>query len=433
MATQAPKIGAAQGSMALRGYVLVIMMLIYAISIADRYVMSTVLEQIRRELKLTDSGVALLTGVSLAFFYVIAGLPLSWVADRFSRRNLLAASIATWSVMTILCGKSYDYLSLLLPRIGVGIGEAGGTPACGSIVADTFPIAWRPMAMTIFALGAPIGAWMGAQMAGDIANLYGWRAAFLVLGVPGLVMAAIIMVTIREPERGCLDRVEAETRPSTLASLAFLWEQKAAFHLIMAGGVTCLWGWGLMWFVPTYLQRMFHMSVGQAGDLVGQINLWMGIGASLLAAAALGMKTFQDPRRILLALAVLVAASTIPSIIAFATNSPSLCQSMLWLFVPTAYLYIGPTMAILQNTAPASMRALFVAISLLVANVFNLIVAPQGVGLISDYVAPHHVANAESLRFALLILAPTGLWGAFHYVMAARTIITDQQRAVGTM
>ena len=160
-----------------RWYVLVIMMLVYTISIADRYVMSTVLEPIRLELKLTDSGIAFLTGVSLALFYVTLGIPLSWVADRYNRRNLLAAALVAWSVMTALCGLSQGYWQLLLARIGVGVGEAGGTPACNSIVADYFPADRRPMAMTVFALGAPIGAWLGADMAGFVANAYGWRSA----------------------------------------------------------------------------------------------------------------------------------------------------------------------------------------------------------------------------------------------------------------
>ena len=152
-----------------RWYVLFIMMLAYTINIADRYVMSTVLEPIRLELGLTDSGVAFLTGVSLALFYVTMGIPLSWIADRYNRKNLLAFSVAVWSAMTALCGMSHGYMQLLLARIGVGIGEAGGTPSSNSIVADYFPASRRAMAMTIFALGAPIGAWLGADMAGAVA------------------------------------------------------------------------------------------------------------------------------------------------------------------------------------------------------------------------------------------------------------------------
>ena len=166
-----------------RWYVLLIMCIGYAINIADRYVVTTVMESMRLELKLTDAGIAFLTGVPLAVFYVTLGIPLSWLADRSNRRNILSAALVTWSAMTAFCGLSQNYLQFLLARIGVGVGEAGGTPPANSIVADYFPAARRPMAMTVFALGAPLGAWMGADMAGFVANAYGWRAAFLALGI----------------------------------------------------------------------------------------------------------------------------------------------------------------------------------------------------------------------------------------------------------
>src|ERR1700729_1109289 len=175
---------------ALRWYVLILTMLAYTINIADRYVMSTVLEPIRLELHLTDSGVAFLTGVSLALFYVSFGIPISLVADRLNRRNIIAVSLIAWSVMTVLFGRATSYGQLLAARIGVGVGEAGGTPAASSIIADYFPCARRPMALTVFSLGAPLGAWVGYDLAGRIADAYGWRAVFFALGVPGIVFGA---------------------------------------------------------------------------------------------------------------------------------------------------------------------------------------------------------------------------------------------------
>ena len=246
MASAAPMQMDSQAGMGLRWYVLIITMLVYTINIADRYVMSTVLEPIRLELQLTDSGIAFLTGVSLALFYVTMGIPLSWVADRYNRKNLLAASIAAWSVMTTLCGLSKGYTQLLLARIGVGIGEAGGTPACNAIIGDYFPANRRPMAMTIFALGAPIGAWLGADMAGAVSHAYGWRAAFLVLGVPGVILALVVYFTVKEPKRGRLDAVsDTVAAPSLMDSLRFIRIQKSAFHVIMGSGLSALWGWGL--------------------------------------------------------------------------------------------------------------------------------------------------------------------------------------------
>lgn len=418
-------------SVGLRWYVLVIMMMAYTINIADRYVMSTVLEQIRLELKLTDSGVAFLTGVSLALFYVGMGIPLSWIADRYSRRNLLAISITVWSAMTALCGLSLGYWQLLLARIGVGVGEAGGTPSCNSIVCDYFPPSRRAMALTIFALGAPIGAWLGADLAGAVASAHGWRSAFLVLGIPGVLLAAIIMLTIKEPKRGCLDAVSDDSTPSLGETMRFLLSQKSAVHVLMGSGLSALWGWGLMWFTPTFIQRTYHLDVGAAGAVVGPIHLVMGISASLLTAWLLSRPSFVDPRRIVWLLGGVTAVATIPSILAYYTHSLSVATTMWWLFIPAIYFYIGPAFALGQNLAPPKMRAMFSAVALLVANVFNLIVAPQGVGLLSDYFAGPRGADAASLRMALLFLAPTGFWAAYHYFMAAKTIIADQQRAIG--
>src|SRR5688572_7245683 len=175
-----------------RWYVLGILTLVYALNIADRFSISTLIEPIRLELHLSDSGVAFLTGVALALFYVTVGIPVAAFADRVNRRNILAVALAVWSGMTAVCGLAQNYWQLLLGRFGVGIGEAGGTPPSTSILADKFPPARRPMALTIFALGACLGAWLGSSVAGEVAERSGWRAAFLVLGIPGLLVALLV-------------------------------------------------------------------------------------------------------------------------------------------------------------------------------------------------------------------------------------------------
>ncbi len=407
-------------SIAVRWYVLCIMSAGYAISIADRYVVTTVMEPMRLDLHLSDSGVAFLTGPPLALFYVTLGIPISWWADRGNRRNILAGALIAWSGMTALCGLSRNYAQFMLARMGVGVGEAGGTPPANCIIADNFPAPRRPMAMAIFALGAPAGAYLGADMAGWVANLYGWRAAFLALGVPGLILGMVVILTIREPVRGCLEAhgVEAGASPSFVQSMAFLWRQKALLHVMMAGGVAALWGWGLMWFTPTFLQRTYHLSVGEAGAVVGPIHLVGGTAASLATAWILARRSFVDPRHVLWLLGAGVGLATVPSFIAYQTHSLAVARLMLWIFIPAIYFYIGPTMALVQNLAPCTMRATFIAVSLLVANVMNLVVAPQGVAMVSDLAG----ANAASLRLALLMLAPTGFWAAWHYWAASRTV-----------
>jgi MFS family permease len=417
-------------SLAERWYVLIIMMLVYTLSIADRYVLSTLLGPISKELNLTDTGAASL-GIPLALFYVTMGIPLSWLCDRTNRRTLLAASVAVWSLMTTLTGYTRGYFDLLLARIGVGVGEAGGTPACNSIIADYFPPNRRSMAMTVFALGAPIGAWLGSDIAGYVSTQHGWRAAFLVLGIPGIVLALIVLVTVKEPKRGRLDVVTEDKSPTVMETMKFLWSQKSAVHSIMGSGISALWGWGLMWFTPVFLQRTYQMDEGAAGGLLGQIYLVGGIGASLITAYIVARPTYTDPRKIARLLAVVTAVATIPSFLAYWTHDLGFAKLMWWIFIPAIYFYIGPAFALCQNLAAPKMRAMAVAISLLIANLLNLIVAPWIVGSLSDYFAGPAGADADSLRMAQLILAPTGFWAAWHYWRAEKYIIEDQKRAIG--
>ena len=414
-----------------RWYVVIAMCLIYAINIADRYVVSTVLEPIRLDLRLTDAGVAFLTGVPLALFYVSFGIPMSWLADRSNRRNILSISLILWSGFTALCGLSRNYWQLLAGRIGVGVGEAGGTPPSNSIIADYFAADKRPMALGVFALGAPIGAWLGADLAGAVAHAYGWRAAFLALGVPGVLLGALVYLTIREPVRGRMDAVRNETKPTLVESLLFLWRQKAAFHVIMASGVCALWGWGLIWWTPTFLMRSYALNVGEAGAVTGHIHLLGGTIATAATAWILSRPSMADPRRVVFLLGAGVGLTTIPSFIAYWTHSLRIAQAMFWIFIPAIYFYIGPCMGLMQNLAPPRMRAMFTAWSLVVGNVFNLIIAPQAVGLLSDWFAAGRGADAASLRIALLILAPSGFWAVYHFYMASKTIVADQERAIG--
>lgn len=430
MATKAPVIADEVSTLGQRWYVLFIMMLVYTISIADRYVLSTLLGPISKELQLSDSGAASL-GIPLALFYVIMGVPLSWLCDRSNRRTLLAACVTVWSLMTTLTGYTRGYFDLLLARVGVGIGEAGGTPACNSIIADYFPADRRSMAMTVFALGAPIGAWLGSDLAGYVSNLHGWRAAFLVLGIPGVILAIIIMVTIKEPARGRLDAVVEDKAPSVMETVRFLWSQKAAVHAMIGAGLSAFWGWGLMWFTPLFLQRTYGMNEGTAGGLLGEIYLVAGIGASLVTAYVVARPSFTNPRRIANLLAAVTAVATIPSFLAYWTHDLAVAKLMWWLFIPAIYFYIGPAMALCQNLAAPKMRAMSIAISLLIANLLNLIVAPAIVGGLSDYFAGSQPAGADSLRIAQLILAPSGFWAAWHYWRAGKYIVEDQKRAVG--
>jgi MFS family permease len=412
-----------------RWYVLAVLTGVYALNIADRFSVSTLLEPIREELKLSDGGIGALTGPVLGFFYVTVGLPIAALADRANRRNILAAALAVWSAMTMAFGLSRSALQLVLTRVGVGIGEAGGTPPSTSILADKFPPAQRPMALTVFALGACLGAWLGSQVAGAVAERGGWRAAFLVLGAPGLVLALIVRLTVREPVRGALDAHAPPARSSFADTLRFIRRQRSARHILIGAAVATLWSWGLIWWTPAFLERSHHLSVGEAGALLGPMHLIAGTASTLLAGWLVARPVAADPRYVVRLLAVAVAVCTVPSFLAYAAGSTRAATLALWVFMPGVYFFIGPILGVLQNVVPANMRATACALLLLLANVGNLVIAPQLIGWLSDWFRSSYGAGTESLRWALLLLAPTGFWAAWHLWTAGRTIRADVARA----
>ncbi len=422
-----------------RWYVLGVMTLVYALNIADRFSVSTLIEPIKKELVLSDKGIAFLTGSALAFFYVTVGIPIAALADRVNRRNILAAALFVWSGVTALCGVAHSYGQLLLARFAVGIGEAGGTPPSTSIVADNFPPARRPLALTVYALGACIGAWLGSSVAGAAADLGGWRLAFLVLGVPGVAVALLVWLTVREPHRGQLD--SEPHRPAAepfrlwvivrqlIDTLRFMAMQRASIHLVIGGSVATFWSWGLIWWTTAFLQRSHHLTVGEAGGLLGPMHLIAGTAGTLLAGVLMGLPAARDPRFVTRLLSWVTVLTTIPSFFAYEVDSLRAATVLLWIFVPGVYFYIGPILGLLANVMPPAMRATSCAMLLFVANLANLFVAPQLVGALSDWFAGSFGAGTDSLRWALLLLAPTGLWAAWHLWRAGATIREDEARA----
>ncbi|HYC10424.1 MAG TPA: MFS transporter [Steroidobacteraceae bacterium] len=422
---------AQSATLLVRWYVLIMMCLVYTLSIADRYVVSTVLDPIRLELHLTDSGVAWLTGAAFGLFYVVLGFPLSWLIDRRSRRTIVAACLVLWSVMTAVCGLARSSLEFFLARVGVTVGEAGGTPGANSLLSDYFPATRRAMALTVFSLGAPIGAWVGYNVAGAIADHYGWRAVFFALGVPGVLAGIAVWLTVREPRRGCLDSGDDGEAPSVKTTMRFLWQQRSAVHVMMGTAVCALWGWGLMFWTPAFLQRTYHMTVGEAAAVTQNMHLWGGGIATLATGFLMARSTMIDARRIVWLLAFGIGIATLASGVVYYTRDLVVARAMLWIFIPSIYFYIGPGFGLLNNLAQCRMRAMFCAMVLFLANLGNLVIAPPLIGALSDWFAPNHISNADSLRLAMLCLVPTGLWAAAHLYLAARDILKDQERARG--
>jgi predicted MFS family arabinose efflux permease len=416
-----------------RWYVLSVLTIAYALNIADRFSISTLIEPIQRELHLSDSGIGFLTGVAIAAFYVTIGIPIASLADRANRSNILTLALIIWSGTTVLCGIAQNHLQLLLARFGVGIGEAGGTPPSTSLLADKFAARRRPMALTIFALGACLGAWLGSSVAGEIAERHGWRAAFLALGFPGLFLAIVVWITVKEPPRGLMDATTPTMSPSRIpTTLRYIAKHRSAAHLLAGGTVATLWSWGLMWWIPTFLQRSHHMTIGEAGQMLGSMHLVAGTLSTLLASWLMSRQAATSPRYVLRLLAYVTAIATFPSIALLLVKSDVAVSILLWIFVPAVYFFVGPVLGLLQNVVPPNMRATTCAVLLFTSNIANLVVAPQAIGWLSDGFSALFGTEKESLRWALLFLAPTGTWAAWHFWVCGSTIEEDEARLVRT-
>jgi MFS family permease len=427
-----PTVAENPASLAYRWYVLIMMVLVYTLSITDRYMLSTVLEPIRIELKLTDQGIGFMSGWSLGLFYITLGFPLAWLIDRSSRRKIITVSLLIWSAMTVSCGLARNYWQLFVGRVGVGVGEAGGTPGANSLISDYFPTSRRPMAATIFSLGAPIGAWIALAVAGAIADKEGWRASFLWLGAPGIVAGILIFLTVKEPRRGQLDALKLEGEgPTFLQSMRYLWSQRSAVHVMVGSALTALWGWGLAWWTPAFLSRTYSLSTGQAAGVTDNIHLIGGSAATVLTGLLMAHPSMKDPRRIVKLMGAIIGVATFASFGIYYTRDLAVAKGLFWVFIPSIYFYIGPCFGLLLNLAEPRMRAMFCATTLFAANLGNLIIAPQLVGLLSDFFSPTGHNTADSLRLAMLCLVPTGLWATLHYFLAVPRLVQDQERATG--
>ena len=409
-------------------YTLALLTLVYIFSIADRFVVSTLIEPIKAELHLSDSAIGFLTGTALAIFYTGMGIPLGMIADRVDRRKLVAASLAIWSLMTAACGVAQNFTQLMLARIGVGTGEAGGTPASQSMIADLFPFSRRVLATSIFTLGAAGGSYLGGTFGGAIADSHGWRSAFFALGVPGIALALLVRFTLREPTREAALQAR-EQAPSLGVTLRYIWQQRSLVHVLAAGTVVTYWGWGLLWWTPAFLARSHHLSIGAAGGVVGSIS---GVGGALgviLGGLSIHYLSRLDARWQVWVVGFATLIGTGASVMAFAAKDVAVVKMSLWIFVPVAYLNLGPLFSLTQSLVPSRMRGLCCAILLFGANVANLALAPQIVGLLSDLFATKYDAGSESLRYALLLTTATGLWAAYHLFEAAKDLRADLKRA----
>lgn len=422
-----------------RNYVLLLLTLTYSLSILDRFLLGILLPQIKEELQLNDSYLGLLSGIAFALFYATLGLPIARLADRFGRKYVIAVSLALFSFMTMLCGTAVNFLTLFLARVGVGVGEAGTTPASLSMLSDLFEKQRRSTAMAVFSVGANLGLLIGFVVGGYVAVKYGWRQAFWIVGLPGIVLAVVMALTLREPPRGYADGLAGGTgveggpgadvaKAGFLPAVKFLLSQKSYRRNVLGLSMMLFISTGVIAWLPSFLARTHGMQADEVGRTLGlALGLAGPIGTIVLGGLVVDRLSKRDLRWggwvVCLGALLLVPAYL------FVIYAPSGMMAVAAYFFPAALgvFYQGPTVAMTQAASPVSMRATAGALMLLIGNLIGLGLGPLGIGILSDWLEPRF--GADSLRYALW-LAPVGaVAGAAWYFSGTRTLAEDIERA----
>lgn len=409
-------------------YALGLLCAVYVVNFVDRQILAILLPSIKAELSLTDTQLGLLSGTAFGLFYATLGVPIARLADRVSRKWVITVCLALWSGMTALCGSAVGFTSLLAFRVGVGVGEAGGSPPAHSMISDYFPPERRATALAVFSLGVPFGILVGFLAGGWLNEGLGWRRAFVVVGLPGLLLAALVALTLREPPRGHSEGLHSDgATPSALDVIRFLWSAPTFRHLSLASGLYAFVGYSVINWVPSFLIRTHHMTSGEVGSWLALIvGVGGGIGNYLggVLADRFGAK---DARRRALVPAIAMAVAAPFSLVIYGTESATI--ALVFLVLPTGLglMYQAPAFAITQSLATPKMRATAAAVLLFVINIIGLALGPLATGALSDALEPRF--GADSLRWALLIVSSLFVWSALHFHLASRTLVRDFERA----
>lgn len=400
-----------------RSLTLALLTIVYFFSFMDRYILTILLEMIKKDLHLSDTQLGLLQGLAFALLYATLGIPVAWLADNRNRRNIIAVSLTIWSAMTAMSGLAQNFIQLLAFRVGVGIGEAGSSPPSHSIIADLYPPEKRSSAMAIYATGVVLGGGFGTMIGGTIAALVGWRLALAAVGIPGIILALIVMLFVVEPRRGLSDPANVPAtsdRPSVWDGFRSMAANPVAVHLVMAVTVTSLVGYALSSFLPSLSQRTFGLSMltialklAPAIAIVGAVA---GVGGGRIADA-LGRRYGRHAQAWMVAIFKAIALPL--ACIFYLSNDFTFGFAALIISYFFSSSYLGPTFALIQEQAPTKMRAVWAAITLLVINLIGLGIGPTAVGLISDLLEPRF--GADSLRYAMLSIELATPWAIFHY------------------
>ncbi|NNF15936.1 MAG: MFS transporter [Gammaproteobacteria bacterium] len=414
-----------------RHFVLLLLTLVYAFNFVDRQILGILAPYIQQDLGLDDAQLGLLAGFYFALFYTVIGFPIAWLADRYNRINIVSISLALWSTFTALSGLANNYLQLALARMGVGIGEAGGSPPSHSIISDLYHSGERARALSIYSLGIPFGImtayFVSAALLGT--ETLNWRYVFLALGIPGVLLAIVLRLVVPEPQRGAMDHGAQSSGSSLAESLSALKGIPSYWAMCLGISLASFVAYASSAFLVLYLTRRFP-------DLpIGSLLIWLGIihgvgyaGGTYLGgvlADRWGART-RAGYALLPALSLIVA---LPFFVgAYWVDSAVLALVLMFVFVFLIGFYLGPSFSIAQTLAPVNMRAMSTAIYFFIINMLGLGAGPTVVGFLSDYFGASMGAVA-GLRWALTSLVLVEVLAIAAFFVAAYYLPNDWERA----
>mgnify|MGYP005989913559 CR=1 FL=1 len=419
-----------------RKYALGILLIGYIINFVDRSILSLLLEPIKLELALTDSQLGFLGGLAFAVFYTFMGIPIAALADRRSRVKILAVSMVIWSAMTAICGLANNFLTLLLARIGVGVGEAGASPPSHSLISDYFPIETRATALSIYALGIPLGTMIGSFVGGWGADTVGWRYTFFLVGIPGIIFAFIVWFTLREPPRGMSDiKLNSPSAPPVNTApppppppvstvLKLLWSKTSFRHLAFAAGLHAFVSYGAgTWNAPFFI-RIHEMSLTDIGSVLALIAGIGAIGTFFGGYISDKLSDRTNDKRWYFWVPGIATLVMVPfQLVAYLYGGVWAVVASLMMVAILGNAYLGPSFAMTQALVSLRMRAVASAILLFVLNLIGMGLGPYFVGVLSDILTPDF--GVYSIRYAMCAAVMVNVWDACHYFIGARTMRGD--------
>jgi predicted MFS family arabinose efflux permease len=418
-------------SSAYRWYVLGLLTAVYVINFVDRQILAVLIEPIKAELGLSDTDMGLLSGLAFAIFYVSFGIPIARLADRYSRRNIIAVAMAAWSIMTAVCGAAASFGQLLAARIGVAVGESGCVAPAHSILSDYFQPHRRPLALSIFSTGAAAGIFLGLLLGGWLSDLYGWRMTLVIIGLPGVLVSLLLIFTLREPLRG-MSSVQFSSQASNnskpgafLDDLRLLLQRRTLVFIGIGAGSQSMVTYGTASWLPAFYMRVHDISASEAG---GHLALISGLGAGIgtLVGGVVTTWLAKEDRRWLMWVPAITAALATPfyMLSAISTNTTA---SLLWL-TPAAFLaamFLGPALAATHGVSGVTHRATGIALVLFASNMLGIGGGALVVGVISDFFAA--AEPQVSLRYGLIAVYAVNIVAIISYLLAARGLNRDWQ------